>query len=70
MPMSRFNDTPPDPQTTTGAQADSALDSDVLPTVDSVADSMAQKAGKTEKTNESSDTIGGVRSNSGGIFSK
>ena len=38
--------------------------------IDHVAGDMARKAGKVEKFSESSDTVGGVRSNSGGIFSK
>ena len=38
--------------------------------IDNVAGSMASKAGKVEKSSESTDTVGGVRSNSGGIFSK
>jgi hypothetical protein len=38
--------------------------------IDHLADDMAVKAGKVQKSHESSDTVGGVRSNSGGIFSK
>jgi hypothetical protein len=38
--------------------------------IDHVAGDMARKAGKVEKKFENSDTVGGVRSNSGGIFSK
>lgn len=38
--------------------------------IDHLADDMASKAGKVEKSAETNDTVGGVRSNSGGIFSK
>ncbi len=38
--------------------------------IEHLADDMAIKAGKVQRSSESSDTVGGVRSNSGGIFSK
>ncbi len=38
--------------------------------IDSLADDMAAKAGKVEHQSEHSDTVGGVRSNSGGLFTK
>lgn len=38
--------------------------------IDKVAGQMASKAGKVEHQSEKSDTVGGVRSNSGGIFTK
>jgi hypothetical protein len=38
--------------------------------IDQVAGEMASKAGKVEHHSETSDTVGGVRSNSGGLFTK
>ncbi|SFS14737.1 hypothetical protein SAMN05421771_2589 [Granulicella pectinivorans] len=38
--------------------------------IDEVAGQMAQKAGKVEHHSETSDNVGGVRSTSGGIFTK
>jgi hypothetical protein len=38
--------------------------------IDQIAGEMARKAGNDEKASETSGTVGGVRSNSGGIFSK
>jgi hypothetical protein len=38
--------------------------------IDKVAGEMASKAGKVEHHSETSDNVGGVRSTSGGIFTK
>ena len=71
--MARSNDTQPDPQHSGAAQAESALDANTVggeTSVDAAADDMAKKGCRTEKSNEVDDVTGGVRSNSGGIFSK
>ncbi len=63
----RFADSSQDPQSQHSSDTTPATEETKI---DHAAAEMASKAGSVEKAGESSDTVGGVRSNSGGIFSK
>lgn len=66
-PNSRVNESSPDPQGNVAHPVPAEAPDE---TIEGAADEMASKAGKSENAFEHDDTVGGVRSNSGGIFSK